>query len=93
MQRKYALKRNYGITMEEYQALHEVQGGVCAICGQPETTVQGRTNTPFCLAVDHDHDTGKVRGLLCTPCNRGIGFLRDDPAILERALEYLNGSS
>ncbi|NBU34381.1 hypothetical protein EBS40_07195 [bacterium] len=63
------LERTYGITLEQYDELLESQGGVCAICR--EMCVSGRR-----LCVDHDHDTGKVRGLLCGRCNFGIGSLR-----------------
>lgn len=77
------LRDLYGITVEEYEALLEVQNGLCAICKQPEV-VPDRN-----LAVDHDHDTQRVRGLLCTACNRGIGCLQDDPEILQAAIDYL----
>lgn len=91
------LRREYGITLDEYEALLSDQGGVCAICGDPPYVPeadrprrQGRP-TRAILAVDHDHDTGRVRGLLCIPCNRGLGFLRDNPKILRSAFEYLEG--
>lgn len=89
-QRRWSFPKKYGITVEEYQALLEAQGGVCAICGQPETTVHSNTGTLWSLNVDHDHSTGRVRGLPCVPCNRGIGFLRDDPTTIRAALEYLD---
>ncbi len=60
--RRYTLQRNYRITLEEYQALLLAQGGVCAVCEKPQKS--GRK-----LAVDHDHETGLVRGLLCQSCN------------------------
>lgn len=87
--RNRTLRRLYGITEAEYQALHDAQGGVCAICGQPETR---RTRGPHLrrLAVDHDHQTGKVRGLLCGDCNRGLGYFRDHPEILRQAVAYLS---
>lgn len=77
------LQRAYGITYDQYQLQLERQGGVCAICKEPER-ITGRT-----LAVDHCHETGAVRGLLCAMCNTGIGKLRDDPAIVRSALSYL----
>jgi hypothetical protein len=80
------LTRKFGITLEQYDELLRAQGGFCAICG--ETNCDSRA-----LAVDHDHKTGKVRGLLCGNCNRGIGNLRDNQAILQRAIEYLNAYS
>lgn len=91
------LRRQYGITLNDYEVLLSAQGGVCAICGNPpyipeaeRPRRQGRP-TRAILAVDHDHDTGHVRGLLCIPCNRGIGFLKDSPKILRSAFEYLGG--
>lgn len=74
----------YGITSEEYEALHEAQGGVCAICRRA-------TGKRRRLAVDHDHDTGYVRGLLCKNCNyKVLGHLRDDTEALQRAINYIN---
>lgn len=70
----------YGMTEAEYEDLLCGQCGVCAICG---TNPEGR------LAVDHNHDTKRVRGLLCRPCNSAIGLLKDSPEILRRAVEYL----
>jgi hypothetical protein len=64
---------NYGITPEYYRALLLAQNGVCALCGEPETqTLKG---TLISLSVDHDHKTGKVRGLLCIRCNRGLHYI------------------
>lgn len=78
------VERMYGITAEEYKILYEAQGGRCAICRR----ATGATRR---LAVDHDHKTGRVRGLLCKPCNRyGLGmFARDNPEIFDRAANYL----
>ncbi|HXR74005.1 endonuclease VII domain-containing protein [Actinocrinis sp.] len=92
------LRRRFGITLEDYNRLLEAQDGVCAICGKPPTVYsapggrrrQGRQVRPR-LVVDHDHETGKVRGLLCVLCNRGIGLLQDSPDIIRRALTYLDG--
>lgn len=77
-QRLYA----YGLTDIGYHALLERQAGACAICGQVPTT----------LTVDHDHRTGKIRGLLCNRCNRAIGHLQDSPGVCTRAAEYLRES-
>lgn len=78
------LKRNYGISQEDYARMLAEQGGKCAICSLDEAnSVWGR------LAVDHDHQTGKIRGLLCSPCNTGIGNFKDNVDRLNRALEYL----
>ena len=78
------LLRNYGITLGEYNSLLEKQNGVCAICSLPQ---KSKRNTRFC--VDHDHTTGEVRGLLCDSCNRGIGLLKDDSRLLDKAAKYL----
>lgn len=76
------LIRKYGITLQRYRELSARQGGVCAICLQPET-IRLR------LSVDHCHDSGAVRGLLCAKCNAGIGSLQDSVVVVERALLYL----
>ncbi len=86
--RKQALKK-YGLTLDDYQNLHDAQSGVCAICGNPETAQDGHSGAPKMLAVDHCHDSKKVRGLLCIMCNTGLGKFCDDPEILMRAIEYL----
>ena len=76
------LKRTYGITLEEYEAMVAEQNGVCKICRtKPEAKH---------LAVDHDHTTGNVRGILCENCNRGIGMFKDSPEILANAIKYLS---
>lgn len=78
------IEETYGITEEQYDSIYESQGGVCAICRRARGTGYRR------LAVDHDHRTGEVRGLLCKPCNRDVlGHLRDDREALLRAVEYL----
>jgi len=84
--RNQQLKRDYGITLEEYNERLEFQGGVCAICKCPPT---GR----FQLAVDHCHSTGMIRGLLCSFCNHGIGNFRDDVERLASAISYLDEAS
>jgi hypothetical protein len=81
--RKSYLKRNYGITLQEYDAMFEAQGGMCAICGEPRP--EERT-----LHVDHDHETGEIRGLLCFRCNNALGDLRDDYELFQRAADYLD---
>lgn len=77
------LRRDHGIGLEEYEALFSKQKGVCAICKQLLIGSKGH------LDVDHDHTTGKIRGLLCNSCNRGIGFLKDCPTTLRSAADYL----
>lgn len=73
------LAQSYGLTIEQYDAMHAEQRGCCAICGE----------RPDRLVVDHCHDTGAARGLLCDNCNMGLGKLGDNPAGLRRALRYL----
>jgi len=81
-------KDRYGLTEPEYDMLHRDQSGVCCICKKPET-VKHRNGSIRCLAVDHCHLTGMVRGLLCSRCNTALGLLGDDTERVERALEYL----
>jgi hypothetical protein len=80
------LELTYGITREEYDRIYQEQGGVCAICQR----ATGRTRS---LSVDHDHSLGSgrnsIRGLLCRPDNSYLGHIRDDPAMLQRAIDYL----
>ncbi len=82
--RRNWLKRNYGITTQEYDTRLANQGGVCAICGADKS---GRSHESF--IVDHDHNTGDIRGLLCHKCNVGLGAFGDDRNILKKALEYV----
>lgn len=79
--------QGFTFTVEEYDAMLAAQGDGCAICGAA-TNKSGRR-----LSVDHCHDTGRVRGILCTNCNVGIGRFRDDPELVSRALEYLERHS
>lgn len=85
--RKNRLRYVYGITVEQYNEMLERQGGLCAVCREEETrTMKG---TVKALAVDHDHETGAVRGLLCHDCNTGLGMFGDDPGRLLAATDYL----
>jgi hypothetical protein len=86
--RRYLLKTTYGITVDEYDSMVAKQGGRCAIC-RTEDPQSARNNV---WNVDHDHDTGEVRGLLCSPCNRGMGLLQDSPDVIAKALRYLQRS-
>ncbi len=82
------LRRTFGITLDEYRQILLEQGGVCDICGKPETsTFRGKLKH---LSVDHDHETGKVRGLLCNDCNIGLGWFKDNVQVLRNAIHYLN---
>lgn len=83
------LQNTFGISLDEYKNKLAEQGGLCAIHKGPETVIDRRTGLLFPLAVDHDHETGAVRGLLCMGCNRGIGGLQDSVSVLESAITYL----
>lgn len=73
--------RKYGLSLEDYDRLLLAQGGCCGICGNANGNKR--------LAVDHDHTTGKVRGLLCDSCNQGLGFFKDSVERLEAAIQWL----
>jgi hypothetical protein len=83
------LRNKYGITVGDFAEMFERQGGGCAVCRCELTSEPSKRNT---ANVDHCHQTGKVRGLLCTFCNAAIGYLRDDPANAESAAAYLRNS-
>jgi hypothetical protein len=81
-QKNWFLTKKYGITLEDFTELYSKQNGCCAIC-------KNKLTKPH---VDHNHETGKVRGLLCKPCNQGIGFLRDSIEILNNAINYISSN-
>lgn len=80
-QRQKEVLVKYGLSLEDYQNLKRAQDCKCAICR--------KTPKNHNLAIDHCHNTGKIRGLLCRTCNSAIGFLKDDPILVRRALDYL----
>lgn len=80
--RAKCLKNRFGITPEEYETMLADQGGVCVICGRLPDKKR--------LAVDHDHETGEVRGLLCQHCNLCLGYAREDIEVLKNLIVYLN---
>lgn len=80
--------RYYGLTPDEYAAIVRAQAGLCAICCQPLPETPGRD-----LNIDHDHATGRVRGVLCGTCNRGLGQFKDSIELLEAAINYLRKHS
>lgn len=80
LRRTHQSLKKYGITYDQYLSMAVEQGGVCAIC---------RRRTKYALAVDHDHQTGRVRGLLCHGCNIGIGNLKESTEVIDRARAYL----
>ncbi len=85
--RKHRLKTKYNLTVEQWEAMFAAQGGVCACCG----STNPRSKTGW--ATDHCHTTGSVRGILCQPCNKGLGFFFDDPALLRKAISFLKKHS
>jgi hypothetical protein len=89
--RERVLRNSFGLTSEDYERMHAEQSGVCAICFRPETMLRWGKNTP--LSVDHCHETGKVRGLLCASCNQMIGKAGDSIELLRNAIEYLRRHS
>jgi hypothetical protein len=82
------LQRNYGISLFEFEQMLEAQDNKCALCKEPEQTI--RRGKVQLLSVDHDHITGKVRGLLCMQCNTTLGKVNDDIEFLTRMIAYLN---
>ena len=90
--RRRMLKYRYGITLEEYYTMLEKQDHCCAICSTTNSGASGSDRQDWSWAVDHCHDSGKVRGLLCSSCNRGLGMLGDNAESLERAIRYLQMS-
>ncbi len=80
--RRSYLKRKYGMTIGDYDRMLEAQGGGCAICGR-------RPRADISLHVDHDHETARIRGILCFPCNNTLGDFKDDPTRLYAAANYL----
>src|SRR5690349_12727431 len=82
-QMKWHFKTRYGLTVDDVERMFERANGSCQICGL--TLVRGRGK----YAVDHDHDTGRIRGLLCAKCNTAIGLMRNNPDLLMRAVHYL----
>lgn len=88
----YSLKRRYKISEQDYMNLIQKQNNLCAICNCLETAIDSKLNLPKALAVDHCHTTGKVRGLLCSKCNTGLGYFKDNVTYLKKAIEYLGGN-
>ena len=82
--RKAQRLREFGISLEEFNQIMQKQGSCCAICGYSD-----QSNKKFFPMVDHDHVSGKVRGLLCSNCNQAIGKFKDDITIIESAISYL----
>lgn len=86
--RTYELRYHYGLSATDYDRMLAMQGGVCKICGCEEIR-RHKDGSPVALHVDHCHDTGRVRALLCHKCNVGIGSFDEDPVKLAKALDYI----
>ncbi len=80
--RRYHLRKRYGVEPAQVETMVAEQGGMCVVC---------RVNVA--TQVDHDHETGRVRGILCGDCNNGLGAFRDDPEIVMSAIDYLSGKN
>jgi hypothetical protein len=76
------MKRVYGVSLEEYEAMSDEQNGLCYICNQPPTSEKR-------LAIDHCHDSGRVRRLLCTKCNTALGLLNENVDIMKKLIHYV----
>lgn len=82
--RERMLRHRYGMTGDEYDRMLAAQGGGCAICGGSQERA---------LPVDHDHETGRVRGILCSSCNRMLGDAKDNISVLQAAIRYLQSGA
>ncbi len=83
------LRKTFKMTLRDYEVLKESQKGVCAICKEPETFIDRKSEKVRELCIDHNHSTGQIRELLCTRCNKGIGQFRDSIETLQNCVDYL----
>lgn len=88
-QKDYKLKVNYNLTREEVISMFDNQNGKCKICDKDLILFKSNYVGKH-ACIDHNHDTGKIRGILCDKCNRGLGFFNDNKELLKRASEYLD---
>lgn len=86
--RRYNIKRKFGITQDDFNSMLQKQGGCCAICKNPSPT-PSKPGAVHGFVVDHCHDSGHVRAILCHRCNKAIGFMDDDPSVAQNAAKYL----
>jgi len=84
------LFNDYGLSIQDFEALYRAQKGRCAICSRKLSMYPKGKTRPDMAAVDHCHKTGLVRGLLCANCNRGLGYFKDSPQLLQIAIRYLS---
>lgn len=82
IKKRNQIKAKYGISLNQYDKLYKKQGGLCGICGKRKSV----------LCVDHNHTTGKVRGLLCNLCNQALGLFYENPVSLKNAISYLKAN-
>ena len=87
-ERRVNIGATYGLEYKDYVSMYSKQGGGCEICGTPIAKFKNNDGVPT-AHVDHDHATGVVRGLLCRGCNLGLGCFKDDPELLDAAIDYL----
>ena len=87
--RRSNMRRKYGLEQEQYELLHK-DYKYCMICGKQETEVEAQTKSIQRLSIDHDHTTGKIRGLLCGKCNRALGLADESTEILKAMIHYLD---
>lgn len=85
------LRKHYKITLEEYQEMFNKQNGLCAICNEEGFAIA--VNQRQLIVIDHCHGSGKIRGLLCHNCNRGLGLFKDSIDNLNNAIRYLEGAT
>ncbi len=87
--RRAYLKKQYKVTPDEYEQMRKSQNYCCYICKRHENELQKTINSKTLLNIDHDHNSGKIRKLLCMPCNIALGKVRDDIEILNNMINYL----
>ena len=90
--RRVNIQQKYGISQEEYETMLSAQHGNCAICNRHGNVLHAN-GRPQALAIDHDHETGAIRGLLCSLCNQGLGSFQDNGEFLLNAARYLKGAN
>lgn len=83
-----SIKHRYGVSLEYCERIFEAQDGRCAICDQPIPRLDSAKDRKF-VCIDHDHKSNKVRGILCSKCNSGLGFFGDDQVLLPKIIDYL----
>jgi hypothetical protein len=86
----YRIKKKYNINNKQYINMLKIQNRCCAICYNKETIINKHTGKIKALSIDHDHKAGKVRGLLCSKCNKMLGTVNENIFILKNAIDYLN---